>query len=80
MPNETLYTLDGLSNLVANIGVAGKDKSAHSTFVDEVLTDVEIRALFGSTWLGRKIVSIPVGDVIRPWRMWQAETLSLIHI
>jgi len=74
MPNETLYTLDGLSNLVANIGVAGKDKSAHSTFVDEVLTDVEIRALFGSTWLGRKIVSIPVGDVIRPWRMWQAET------
>lgn len=69
-----MLTIDGLKNLVASIGTPGKDKAAHSTFVEDALTDEEIRALFHSTWLGRKIVSIPVGDMIRPWRAWQAKT------
>lgn len=69
-----MMTVDGLANLVAQIGTPGKDKAFHGTFVDDTLTAPEIAALFSSTWLGKKIASIPVGDMLRPWRAWQTET------
>lgn len=62
---------DGVQNLVAEIGTS-RDKATHVTFTDEVYSDHDLYSAFRSSWLARKIVTVPALDTFRQWREWQA--------
>lgn len=71
--------LDGLTNLVANLGTS-RDKafSSHYQFVQ--LSDMGLLNAYRGAWLPRKIVDIPAYDSIRAWRNWQAEADQITKI
>jgi len=63
---------DRLENLAANLAV-GRAKSASDRFTIPTLDDGQIEAMYRGDWLARKIIDLPVTDMLRPWRCWQAE-------
>lgn len=65
--------LDSLVNLVAGLGVTGKDKAAADGFALTPLTEPQIDAMVDGDWVARKIVSLPVADIFRVWREWAAD-------
>ena len=67
-----MRSLDSLTNLVAQLGT-GKSKLAQDGFVSREMNPVELVAMYRSDWLARKIVDIPVFDMLRSWREWQAD-------
>lgn len=70
MPRLSL--VDGLKNLVANLGT-NRDKASHSYFDLPVQDDAQLANAYRGAWLPRKIVDIPALDSCRNWRGWQAE-------
>ncbi len=71
---------DSLTNLVSGLGVFGKDKAAHGTFVLEVLQRQELDAMYRGDWAAGKIVDIPAFDMTRAWRSWQADPKQITAI
>jgi uncharacterized protein len=63
---------DGFTNLVANLGTS-RDKASAGSWFYQPVTLTEIDALYRGTWLGRKVVDIPVGDMTREWRVFRAD-------
>jgi phage-related protein (TIGR01555 family) len=76
----TVVKLDGLQNLVANLGTE-RDKAAGSIYVQTVMDDQLLMNAYRGSWLARKIVDIPAFDACRNWRAWQAdgEQIQLIE-
>lgn len=70
---------DGLINLVANLA-AGNSKRVHDKFVVPMLADDQLEARFRGDWLSRKVVTAPIHDIFRPWRMWKAEADQITAI
>lgn len=67
------YIRDTLVNVVAGLGT-GRDKASQAQYISNLgLTDQQLVAFFRSSWLARKIVTIPAFDSFRKWRNWQAE-------
>lgn len=64
---------DGLKNLLTGMGVSGRDKSSGRQFVDRLVDEAELHAMFRNDWLARKIVAIPAYDMTREGREWKAE-------
>jgi phage-related protein (TIGR01555 family) len=62
---------DKLSNLVASLAT-GNAKSVHDQFGVNVLHDGQLEAMYRGDWLSRKVVDLPIVDLLRPWRSWQA--------
>lgn len=60
---------DSITNVMAQLGYGG-DKSAHSRYSNEHLTDKELLAAYRYAWLPRKLVDIPADDATRHWRKW----------
>ena len=71
---------DGLRNVVAKLGVE-RDKASHSTYHENELSEQDLRAMYRSSAVARKIVDLPAEDSLREWREWQgdANTISLIE-
>lgn len=67
---------DSLVNFVAQIGI-GKAKTAHDRVAVPMLPDDQLDALYRGDWLGRKIIDVPVRDMLRPWRAWQASASQI---
>ena len=63
-----MYTNDSLRNLQANLNTT-KDKRYYSTFVERVLDRSELESMYASDWISRKVVDIPVDDMLRNWRI-----------
>lgn len=63
---------DSLTNLVANLAI-GNAKSAYDRFGVPAVPDDQLEALYRGNWIGRKIIDLPVTDMMRPWRSWQAD-------
>lgn len=63
---------DKFENLVANLG-GGKDKLTADRFTRFNLGPEQAEAMYTADWLSRKIIDLPVSDMLRPWRSWQAE-------
>lgn len=63
---------DSLVNLVAQIGI-GKAKTSADAFSLRQMTVDELASMYRSDWLGRKIVDVPVFDMLREWRAWYAD-------
>ena len=63
---------DGLQNIVAELGTP-KDKASAWTYTVRHQSNIELENIYRSSWLGRKIVDVPVDDMTRSWRTWHAE-------
>ncbi|WP_072389847.1 DUF1073 domain-containing protein [Hyphomicrobium sp. CS1GBMeth3] len=64
--------IDGLINMVANLA-AGNSKRVFDQFVASEVPPQQLNAMYRGDWLSRKVVDLPVKDIMRPWRGWQAE-------
>ncbi|MDF2114814.1 DUF1073 domain-containing protein [Roseiarcaceae bacterium H3SJ34-1] len=64
---------DGLQNVVAELGTP-KDKASAWTYAVRYQSNIELENIYRSSWLGRKIVDVPVDDMTRCWRTWHAES------
>jgi uncharacterized protein len=64
---------DGFVNMLAGLGVVGRDKFASQQFVHVALNQGELEAAYRSDWIARKVVTIPAWDMTREWRGWQAD-------
>lgn len=64
--------VDTLTNLVAGLG-AGNSKTPHDAFGLRQIGDQQLEAMYRSDWISRKVVDLPVEDMLRPWRAWQAD-------
>ena len=63
---------DGLKNLVTGMGTS-RDKSSATQFVERILSDPELHAMYRDDWIAKKIVNIPAEDMVRKGRQWKAE-------
>jgi phage-related protein (TIGR01555 family) len=70
---------DSLTNLVANLAT-GNAKSMHDRFAVPTLDDAQLEAMVRGDWISRKIIDLPVTDMLRPWRHWQAEKEQITTI
>lgn len=70
---------DGLVNVVANLGM-GRDKAAHSQYVDVLLSPEQLLAAYRNSWLSRDIVDYPAEDATRKWRQWRADADQITKI
>ena len=65
--------VDGFVNLLASIGVPGRDKFASQAYSYMPMTQYELEAAYRGDWIARKVVDIPAFDMTREWREWQAD-------
>jgi len=71
--------IDGLQNLVAQIAT-GKSKAQHDKFAAAQIADDQLIAMYCGDWMARKIIDMPVADMLRPWRAWQASPEQITAI
>ena len=62
---------DSLVNLAAQLA-SGKSKLANDAFVFQDRDRLELSNMYRGDWMARKIVDVPVFDMLREWRTWQA--------
>ena len=65
--------VDGFVNLLASIGVPGRDKFASQTYAFTPMTQYDLEAAYRGDWIARKVIDIPAFDMTRQWRQWQAD-------
>lgn len=59
---------DGLENAVAGMG-GTRDKMSYNTWeLGRLLMQFELENMYRSSWLARKIITIPADDMTREWR------------
>lgn len=63
---------DGIQSMVAQLGT-DRDKASSVEYVAIEYTDQQLETVYRTSWLARKIVTIPALDSFRAWRAWQAE-------
>lgn len=70
---------DGLVNVVANLGT-GRDKAAHSEYVDTLYAPDQLLSSYRNSWLASAIVDYPAEDATRKWRLWRAKADQITKI
>ena len=68
--------LDGLTNVVANLGTS-RDKASFSKIIATDLDAMTLVNTYRGSWAARKGVDIPALDSCRKWREWQAQDLEV---
>ena len=66
------FITDGLVNVMARLGVVGKDKAAGSTYEFNEITDEQLTVMYRSSAIAKKIIDLPAEDSMREWREWNA--------
>lgn len=69
---------DGIQSMVAQLGT-DRDKASSVEYVAIEYADQQLETVYRTSWLARKIVTIPALDTFRAWRAWQAEK-SMIEL
>ena len=72
--NYKKFVADGLRSMLGALGDPERDKAASVYHEDIDLTDEQLRALFSTNWIARKICTIPVQDATRKWRTWEGKS------
>lgn len=67
-----MQLFDSLINLISGVGTS-KSKLTNDKFTFRDVPDDQLWAMYRGDWIGRKIVDIPVSDMLREWRDWQAK-------
>ncbi len=66
-------TMDGLENAVAGMG-GSRDKMSYGSWeLGRILGRFELENMYRSSWLARKIITIPADDMTREWRTLAVE-------
>lgn len=74
------YVKDSMVNLVSGLGTS-RDKSASTEYLPTAgMTDQQLLAFYKSSWLAKKVVTIPAFDSFRKWRNWQANSDEITAI
>jgi len=63
---------DGLQNIMSGLGTSVDGNANGSGWFMRPISQAEIEASFRTSWLSRKVHTIPVTDQVRPWRAWNA--------
>lgn len=64
---------DGLANVMSGAGTS-VDRRMHQHWQRRAMDQLQVETAFRSSWLMRKIVTLPPHDMTRKWRNWQAES------
>jgi phage-related protein (TIGR01555 family) len=64
-----------LINFAANLGT-NKDKRSYNTFDIKTFSRDQLEALYFQDWIAGKIIDIPVEDMIREWRSFNAPDIE----
>jgi uncharacterized protein len=73
VPITPVRWFDSFVNLLAGLGVPGRDKFASQAYTFTPLTITECEQAYRGDWITRKAVSVPAWDMTREWRSWQAD-------
>ena len=65
-------TNDGLTNVLAQIGLGG-DKAAHGSYSYAPVDQAQLCACYESSWVAQKAIDLPADDATRKWRKWLGE-------
>lgn len=76
---STELVMDGLTNVVANLGTS-RDKASASQITVTNLDPVTLMTTYRGSWAARKGVDIPALDSCRKWREWQAQSNEVEEI
>lgn len=69
---STIQISDGLQSLATRLGTTA-DKAASVSYGITMLDDQQLEAAFRSSWVMRKVVTIPALDAVRKWREWSGK-------
>jgi phage-related protein (TIGR01555 family) len=70
---------DGWANLLTGIGIKGRDKTAHTTYIaDNRLEYHELTQMYRGDGLARRLVDLPVHDMFREWFTIEGDTDGVI--
>lgn len=61
------YTIDSILNGISNIGTQ-KDRGANNSFYTRFIDDDQASSIYRSSWIGARVVDIPVFESLRAWR------------
>lgn len=64
---------DSFVNLLAGLGVPGRDKFMSQQYVFNRMTTADLTNAYRGDWIARKAVTVPAWDMTREWRDWQAD-------
>ena len=69
------YLRDGMTGLVNRMTGTGtsRDPNSHNRYVFRKPSPVELEAIYRSNWIARKIVNIPIEDMLRQGWTWTAD-------
>lgn len=62
---------DGMKNVVTRIGTRA-DPATRGTYFVNGQNPAQDEAMFRTSWLAKKVITIPAVDMVREWRDWQA--------
>jgi phage-related protein (TIGR01555 family) len=68
-----LQWVDSFVNLLAGMGVPGRDKFASQSYSFVPMTQFDLESAYRGDWIARKVIDIPAFDMTREWREWQAD-------
>ena len=71
--NGRYFSVDGIRSFTSGMGMQEHDKSATASYFAPLLTYLDIKNSYRSSWVARKIVDVPANDSLRKWRDWQGE-------
>lgn len=70
---------DGWANLLTGIGIAGRDKTAHTTYIaDARLEYYDLTQMYRGDGIARRIIDLPVHDMYREWFTIEGDTDGII--
>jgi phage-related protein (TIGR01555 family) len=65
--SKNQMTVDGLMNLVSNLGTR-EDKNAHVQYRTKYFDNDQFISIYRNSWIGAKIIDIPSFECTREWR------------
>lgn len=72
-------SFSGLVNYVTGTGTV-RDKITHARWQFARPQDEQLIALYRSTWIARKLVDVPISDMLREGWRWQAEEADITRL
>jgi len=73
---KRLSLFDGLINLVTGLGLAGKDKAVNTAYALPQYNLDAFISMYRSSWSARRVVDVPIEDMLREWRTWDDVALA----
>lgn len=70
-------TNDSLASFFGGLGDPTRDKLAASFYFQRFFNSQQLLDTYNGSWLAKKIINIPAGDMTRAWRDWKADAKQI---